>query len=377
MERRIAMESSDRFQLVNTALEEALDLPSAERAAFAKRECGADESLLRELLDLLALSESQDGILESSLDSSTEIRLGDVLGGRFRILQELGSGGLGSIFLADDCHLGLVALKTIHNRMRGPTCNLQRIAAEVRAARALRHRNLCPVFDLFTFDHERCGPITAFTMEYLPGETLMSRLSRGPIPPSEATEIARDIANGLDSMHAEGVVHCDLKPANIMLTPTPVIMDFGLATSLAQNSLHGAAFGSPDYMAPEQFRRAAITKSVDLYAFGLIVFEMVAGVRPFPSEDLLATAIRRSADVPPCLRSVAPWAPASMDAAITHSLSAEPLRRPQSAGEIVAVMERGRTLDTTPLARLCGHDTRPPSMRSARITRRIRFHRPR
>jgi len=365
------MESTNRFQIVNTAVADALDLPVAERAAFAKETYGADESVLVEILDLLALSESQGGILESSFDSSIEIRPGDVLGGRFRILKELGSGGLGSVFLAEDCHLGKVALKTIQGGTRGQTRKLQRIAAEVRAARALRHRNLCAVFDLFTFDHERCGAIIVFTMAYLPGETLMSRLARGPIPPSEAIEIARGIANGLDAIHREGMVHCDLKPSNIMLTPTPVIMDFGLTSSLEQSNLRSAAFGSPDYMAPEQFRGVPITASVDLYAFGLILFEMVTGVRPFPSEDLVAAMMRRSFDVPARLHSVAPWVPASMDEAIARTLSSEPSHRPQSAGEIVAMLDRERTFDPALRARRCRHDTRPRSMHSARVANRI------
>ena len=174
----------DRFDLVDDVLEEALDLPSAEREAFVSARCGSDEGLLADVLRLLALSNSMDGFPDAPPVPLAEIRPGDVLGGRFRIVEELGAGGTGSIFLADDRHLGKVALKALHLELRHDARAMERFIAEIGSARAIRHPNVCPVFDFFTFDHARCGRVAAFTMQYLPGESLACRLSRGAIPPS-------------------------------------------------------------------------------------------------------------------------------------------------------------------------------------------------
>jgi serine/threonine protein kinase len=335
---------TDRFELVNGVVEEALDLPPAERDAFVSAHCASDADLLAGVRRLLAISNSMDGFLDSPPAPLAEIRPGDVLGGRFRILEELGAGGMGSTFLAEDRQLGPVALKTLHPEMRHDPRATERFLAEIATARAIRHPNVCPVFDLFTFDHARTGPLVAFTMKYLPGETLARRLSRGAIPPAEAMQIARGIAAGIDALHAEGIVHRDLKPDNIMLTTgrdgavTPVIMDFGLASRPGSDA-PAPISGSPDYMAPEQFRAAAAAKPADIYAFGLVLFEMIAGARPFPREDLLPAAIRRATEDAPLVSTVAPWAPRAWDIAIARALSRDPLQRPASASELLDQME--------------------------------------
>ena len=333
-----------RFEMVNGVVEEALDLPPADRDAFVSQRCASDADLLTGVLRLLALSNSMDGFLDSPPAPLAEIRPGDVLGGRFRILEELGAGGMGATFLAEDLQLGPVALKTLHPEMRRDPRATERFLGEIATARAIRHPNVCPVFDLFTLDHARTGPLAACTMKYLPGETLARRLSRGPIPPAEAMQIARGIAAGIDALHAEGIVHRDLKPDNIMLTTgrdgavTPVIMDFGLASQPGSDA-PAPISGSPDHMAPEQFRAAATAKSADIYAFGLILFEIVAGARPFPREDLLPAAIRRATENAPRVGAVAPWAPRAWDVAIAHALSRDPSQRPVSASEMIEEME--------------------------------------
>jgi serine/threonine protein kinase len=182
-------------------------------------------------------------------------------------------------------------------------------------------------------------------MKCLNGETLASRLSQGPLSAAEALRIARGIASGVNALHAEGIVHCDLKPGNIMLdaasggAATPVIVDFGLATRATAGPAK-AVSGSPQYMAPEQFRLAPVSPAVDVYAFGLILFEMIAGTRPFPAEELLPAAIRRAVEAAPRLRSLAPWAPVAWDEAIALALSRVPSERPRSAGEVLDMMTR-------------------------------------
>jgi serine/threonine-protein kinase len=369
---------SNRFEFVNDLVEEALDLPPAEREDFVSLGCGKDEELLAGALRLLALSDSADGFLESPPVAHGGIRAGDVLGGRFLILHELGAGGMGSILLAEDRQLGKVALKILHPELRQDARVMERFLAEIVIGRALRHPNVCPVFDLVTFEHGPGAPIAACTMQYLPGETLRDRLSRGPIPPDEAMHIARGIAAGIDALHAAGIIHRDLKPDNIMLTPggdgepVPVVMDFGLASYAGAGSAAsipytpGAAIsGSPDYMAPEQFRTAAITPAADIYAFGLILFEMIAGARPFPVEDLLPAVIRRTTEDAPRARSVAADVPQVWDSAIAHALARKPSDRPGSARELLYEMEervaKGGRRCHHRLARSCSHARRARS----------------
>jgi serine/threonine-protein kinase len=297
----------------------------------------AGGTLLAEVRQLLALIDPPPAVLVP----------GDVLGDRFRIVREIGRGGMGSVFLAEDRQSGEVALKVFHAPDRFPT--------EAKAARAVSHPNVCPVFDFFTFEHPRCGALAALTMKYLRGETLANRLSRGAVAEEEALQIARGIGAGIDALHAEGIVHRDLKPANIMLTTgddgslVAVIVDFGVASiaetggrpSCGPETSLTAIAGSPDYMAPEQFRKAPVTKAADIYAFGLILFELICGRRPFPHEDLLPAAIRRVTEDAPRIRDVAPWAPRSWDDAVGRSLAQEASERPASAREVLMAIEAG------------------------------------
>jgi serine/threonine protein kinase len=369
---------NNHFELVNEVVEEALDLPSAERETLVSARCGSDKDLLASVLRLLTLADSMDGFPDCLPASRSEICPGDVLGGRFRIVEDLGAGAMGSIFLAQDRQLGEVALKTLHPEMRGDPRAVDRFLAEIATARAIRHPNVCPVFDLFTFEHTRAGRLVAFTMKYLPGETLACRVSRGAIPPAEALRIARGIGAGLDALHAEGIVHRDLKPDNIMLATgrngavTPVIMDFGLASQPGSDA-PAAISGSPDYMAPEQFRTASVAKTADVYAFGLTLFEMIAGSRPFPPEELLPAVIRRTTEDAPRVCTVAPWAPRAWDGAIARALSREASKRPGSAREILDQIEGELARLETRTIRIggrCSHRSPSVSIRRGHSSRR-------
>ncbi|MGH9663565.1 MAG: serine/threonine-protein kinase, partial [Bryobacteraceae bacterium] len=226
--------ATHQFSRADAILEDALDLPDGERDVFAAGRCDGDGTLCAEVLRLLAFARKQDDFLERP-PHAFGIGPGDLLGGRFRIKEKLGEGGMGAVFLADDAQLGEVALKTIRMEMRGDRRAMERFRAEIRLGRSVSHRNVCPVFDLFTLEHPSCGGLAAFTMKYVRGETLAARISRGRMPVTELLPVARGIAAGLDALHAEGIVHCDLKPANILLATggngeaVPVITDFGLA----------------------------------------------------------------------------------------------------------------------------------------------------
>ena len=359
------MTPNERFEFVNRVVDEALDLPAARREALISARCGSETSIAAEAIELLALAGSASKILDTPAVAISGIRPGDVLGGRFRLVRQLGLGSAGSVFLADDRYLGEVALKVMHAPLGG-SHSVERMAAEVASARSVRHPNVCPVFDLHTFECERRAPIAAFTMKYFPGETLARRLSLGPLTPGEILPMACGIASGIDAMHAAGILHCDLKPGNIVLAPgdsapTPVIVDFGLAVSAGEGPAPRVA-GSPQYMAPEQFRPQRISAAADVYAFGLILYEMIAGARPFPDEDLIATAIRRNVESAPGLASVVSWAPHAWNEAIRRALMRDPSERPYSAAGVIQMMTgfAPSTLCNAPLPlnRGCRHTVR-------------------
>jgi serine/threonine protein kinase len=330
--------SGDRYGEVNRVLEAALDLDSECRRAFVAEACRAQPDIEKSVLRLLALSEKIDGFMEIPPVGVAELKPGDMPLGRFRILRPLGEGGMGSVFLAEDRELGEVAIKTIRHDLRRDPAALDRFRAEIRIARTVAHPNVCRIYDLFT---DADSPI--LTMQYCAGETLARRLARGPMSPEEALPIARGIAAGLDALHAEGIVHRDLKPSNVILRQMPdasirpVITDFGLARGNAEGAT-GQVLGSPDYMAPEQFR-GTVTKAVDIFAFGVVLFEMLAGTRPYPKEDILQAALRRVCDDAPRLRALRPQAPEAWDAVVARALSREAAERFPSAGAAACGLE--------------------------------------
>jgi serine/threonine-protein kinase len=334
----------NRYELVNSIVEEALDLGLGEQKAFISRSCGTDKDLLERVNRLLAMSGDADGFADPPA-TFLELRAGDLLGDRFRIIEELGAGGMGSIYLAEDRELGEVALKVLHPEMRGEPCAMASVRSEIRAARTVRHPNVCAAYDLFSFDHPRAGAIVAVTMQYVRGESLACRITNGPLASNEILGIARGLASGIDALHAEGIIHGDLKPGNVMLTTArdgavkPVLIDFGLAGFSDSKPAAEKISGTASYMAPERFRGGIGSKAADIYAFGVMLFEMTTGSRPFPQEDLLPSVIRRVTEDAPRLPQIAPSAPQAWEHAISQALSREPGRRPPTAGAVVRAME--------------------------------------
>lgn len=215
---------------------------------------------------------------------------GDLAGGRYRITRFLGSGGMGEVYEAEDLRLGgLVALKTLRAREAVHETAAVRFRQEIHLARKITHSNICRVFDIGEDGH-----VLFLTMELLSGETLSQRLRRGRMAEAEALPLVLQITDGLAAAHENGVIHRDFKSSNIMLTRSPgggarvVITDFGLAYSMVGSSREpaqtgtGQVIGTPEYMAPEQFRGGPVTTAADIYALGVVMHEMVTGQRPFP-----------------------------------------------------------------------------------------------
>jgi len=211
---------------------------------------------------------------------------GSIVAGRYRIVSLLGRGGMGEVYRADDLRLGQpVALKfvTISDAAGG----IENLYHEVRVARQVSHPNVCRVHDVVEADGLRF-----IAMEYVDGEDLASLLRRvGRLPAAKATQVARDMASGLAAAHDRGIVHRDLKPGNVMIDGKgrARITDFGLA-SLAGHG-EGTISGTPAYMAPEQVAGGAVTLRSDVYALGLVLYELFTGKRVY---DTPSYASRRS-----------------------------------------------------------------------------------
>src|SRR5215471_16565538 len=212
---------------------------------------------------------------------------GSLLAERYRIVALLGKGGMGEVYRADDLTLGQpVALKFLPEEAANNATLLERFRGEVRISRKVSHPNVCRVYDVGEVDGQ-----TFFTMEYVDGEDLASLLRRiGRLPQDKAIEISRQLCAGLAAAHGKGVLHRDLKPANIMLDGRGqvVITDFGLAGVADNIRGNEVRSGTPAYMAPEQIAGKEVTMRSDIYALGLVLYEVFTGKRAFAEKPAAA-----------------------------------------------------------------------------------------
>ncbi len=279
---------------------------------------------------------------------------GQQLGGRYRIVKFLARGGAGEVYQAIDEELETpIALKLLSRD--GDRRTQERFKREVHLARRVTHPNVCRIYELVHDDGD--GPEqsrTCLTMELLEGETLAERLERGPrFSSAEALTVARQIAAGLDAAHAAGVVHRDLKPQNVLLVAgadpgqvRAVITDFGVARGVADDHfaarVTGGVVGSPAYMAPEQLAGEEVGVATDVYAFGLVLYEMVTCVHAFRADDAIHEVVRRLRAPPVSPRTHAPELDPRWEAAIMRCLEREPDRRFASAQAVIEAVEGGR-----------------------------------
>ena len=263
------------------------------------------------------------------------LRTGDTVGA-YEILESIGKGGMGEVFRARDPRMGRdVAIKTSIDSFP------ERFSREVHAVAALNHANVCTVYDV--------GP-DYLVMELVEGPTLAERIAEGPIPMEEALAIARQIGDALEAAHERGIVHRDLKPGNIKLTPrgTVKVLDFGLAkfggTPVASTDLSptlsmqatqaGVILGTAAYMAPEQARGKAVDRRADIWAFGVVLHEMVTGTRLFEGEDLTET-LASVVKVEPDLST----APVKLRRLLMRCLQKDPSKRLRHIGDAWDLLE--------------------------------------
>ncbi|HLY49295.1 MAG TPA: protein kinase [Solirubrobacteraceae bacterium] len=265
---------------------------------------------------------------------------------RYRHLAHLGAGGMSSVELAEDTLLGRqVALKRMH---RDDIRSNSRLRREALVGASLTHPNLVSIFDIFTTANDD----EVIVMEYVEGETLAQRLRREGKPDlPTAMRILTGVASALDAIHAERIVHRDVKPGNILLghDGSVKLADLGIAAVADRTRLttDGAVIGTFSYMAPEQLEGAAATPAVDIYALAAVAFEVLSGKRARTEPNPVALAHAISTQSPPDLRTAWPEAPAAAADVLTRGMSRDPGRRPRSAGELVGRLQAALQPKTT------------------------------
>jgi hypothetical protein len=296
--------------------------------------------------------------LASALDRPATFSSDVIIANRYRLLRCLGRGGMGEVYAVEDLELGTqVALKTLNDELARDPRMLARLKREVQLARLVTHPNVCRIFDL-GIDRSDPGagaPLAFITMELLAGETLRQRLVRvGPMATPEALPIVNQIADALAAAHASGVIHRDLKSDNVILVDAPkgvraVVTDFGLARALSDaessRSASGPLVGTAAYMAPEQVAGEPLTTAVDVYALGVVMFELVTGELPFAAGSPVATALARLHGPAPSPRIHVPDLDGEWEAVIGKCLERQPDRRFASVAEVARALARRASSD--------------------------------
>ena len=347
--------SDERWTRVRALFEAAVERPVDERSAFLAAETGGDEALIREveallladqeasLFDRLPLASSGLGPDATSLEAT---RAHPLLGPRHRvgwyeIVALIGTGGMGEVYRTRDTKLNRdVALKVLPAEFAADPARLARFRREAQLLAALNHPNIAAIHGF-----EESSGVHALVLELVEGPTLADLITRGPLPLDRAITIARQIAEALEAAHEHGIVHRDLKPANIKVRSDGIVkvLDFGLAKALASDSVdsrplnhtatrEGIILGTAAYMSPEQAKGQAVDRRTDIWAFGCVLFEMLAGAPAFRGEtmtELLAAVVKDEPD----------WAllpvdvPEALGALLRRCLTKDVRQRLQAIGE--------------------------------------------
>lgn len=392
---------AERWRQVDGLFEQALERPEGERARFLDAACAGDSSLRREVEEMLRADERAEDFIETPVfgvaaaligalpevppasrphsgagarrgprprgpDSSPSIDEsrfvpGDVLAGRYRIAGLLGRGGMGEVYRADDLKLRQpVALKFLPEALSADGATLARFYQEVSVARQVSHRHVCRVYDV-----AEAEGFHFISMEYVRGEALSSLLKRiGRLPEDKAVETARQLCAGLAAVHDAGVLHKDLKPANVMIDERGDvrITDFGIAALTGDAGARDSPAGTPAYMSPEHLAGRELTTRSDLYSLGLVLYELFTGRKAFEASSLPELLkLRRSDTHPSSPSSHVKDLDPLVERVIFRCLERDPDRRPASALQVAAALPGGDPL----AAALAAGETPSPEMVAA------------
>jgi serine/threonine protein kinase/Tol biopolymer transport system component len=373
---------AERWKRIDELLQAAIQLPVERQEEFLRQECGDDCALLEDVQSLLAshrqagdflqppATNDSNAITQTSafgVPSATRIVSAGQVVSHYRVIGQLGSGGMGVIYRAEDIKLGRrVAMKFLPSEVASDHVAFERLQREARAASALDHPNICSIYELG--EHEGQPFIV---MQLLEGGTLQERIANAagqPLPTNEVLDLAVQIVAGLEAAHEKGIIHRDVKPANVFVTSRreAKILDFGLAKLIEEDDASsgqqvseqaarseasasdatpagfsnlrltrtGTTLGTAYYMSPEQVRGEKLDARTDLFSFGLVLYEMSSGQRAFAGDTaaIIHDAILHR-DVPP-IRQLNAQVPAEFEQIIGRALEKDRERRYQSASEV-------------------------------------------
>lgn len=284
-------------------------------------------------------------------------RIAPEIPARYQILSEIGTGGSGIVYKVHDLETEeVVALKILKPEIASDSTTRENLRREVCLARKVTHKNVCRIYEF-----NRLNATACISMEFIDGESLHAKLQRvSPLSVRDAIDITRQICAGLHEAHHQGIVHRDLKPGNIVVdrSGNVKIMDFGIARLFQENcQMTRTVVGTPEYMAPEQVELKAVTPQTDIYSLGLVLYEMVTGVRAFSGDCAITIAVQHIQQAPKRPSEILPTLPPQVEAVILKCLRKEPAKRFQSVQELDAALEacinpaaaRTQKLDLQPL----------------------------
>ncbi|HYL99045.1 MAG TPA: serine/threonine-protein kinase, partial [Blastocatellia bacterium] len=346
-----------RWQRIEQIFHEAVQTPKADRDSFLEQACGADESMRKEVELLLAQPPSTMSIMDGALGGAalrviaeqTENRLSGRTLLQYEIGARIGAGGMGEVYVARDQKLDRkVALKLLPGQLIGTDDQVRALRQEARAASALNHPNIITVYDL-----GQAEQFDFIAMEFISGETLRQKLRGGRLPIKQSVDIAMQIASALAAAHREGIVHRDIKPENVMVRDDGLvkILDFGIA-KLQQESngdaapseprlssyppVSGTGCGTVHYLSPEQARRESVDGQSDIFALGIVFYEMLAGKRPFNGDSNAETIDAILNGEPAALSDQRASIPVELQRIVSRSLNKNRNERYQSVTDMLA-----------------------------------------
>ena len=369
------MPTQPSWKRISAIFDGAVDRPTPERADWVQRQCEGDTALYQEVEKLLVAHERAEGVLDLPMEGLASEALRDAQEpasgaeqvGPYRIVSEIGRGGMGVVYKAEDPRLGrFVALKFLPPHLMANERAKQRFLAEARAASALDHPNICTIHDI----GQTPGGRLYFAMAYYDGQTLAGRISKGPLPMEDVLGIAVEVSRGLGHAHAASVIHRDIKPSNILLTTNGQVkvLDFGLAKrGLSPISDPNTRVGTVSYMSPEQAGGGEVDTRADLWSLGVTLYEMIVGRAPFRGEYTEAIIYSILNEDPDPVSGLRTGVPMEVERIVEKALEKQCADRYQHADDLVVDLQRIQRAMKSGTARISGAIPRPRAQPSVAV----------